>query len=271
MPELYRCLADKPHALLSYQTRTAQTAVYAPGSTWTSGRNKLVEYVKTNELIYDWYIFLDEDIVFYEMTQKDGFEMFLSVLASCDYPIVTVNKGTYNYNNNKARFKNVLPDSIAKRGLTNPRWAFQSVDWFDGLFNAFSREAFFGGRLLPYTENFDSQSWWISQFVMTLHANHHYRNRIVQCNNIKVRDLQSAQYPRGYDSFGEAYRWAIGQLGVGIIEMSAGEEIELEVDWRPTMAWRLRCFGMRIVRGAQGFCRWFKARTKTVLRKVIRR
>lgn len=66
LPRIYRCLRNKPHALLSYRKETADTTLYAPNTTWASGRNRLIEYVKANRLLYDWYVFLDEDVVFYE-------------------------------------------------------------------------------------------------------------------------------------------------------------------------------------------------------------
>ncbi len=166
------------------------------------------------------------------MSQKDGFEAFLSLLASCDYPIITPKYNMYNAHNNKNNnlLLTRIPEAIRKKGLENPSWALQTVDWFDGAFNAYSYEAFFKNNLLPYTEKFDSQSWWASQFITILQANHYYRNRIVQCNKIVVDNLQHSQYSQGLDIFSEAYRLVLDELGVSAIEMSIGKEIKINVN-----------------------------------------
>lgn len=241
LPRIYRCLKNKPHLLLSYRQETADTAIYAPDTTWTSGRNKLIEHVKANRLQYDWYVFLDEDVVFAGMSQKAGFGMFLSILSVVDHPIVTAAKGDYNRRCNQERLDGIVPAAMCKKGVENPRWALQTVDWFDGLFNAFSREAFFNERLLPYEEKFDGQSWWASQFITILRANHIYRNRIVQCNKICVRNTQYSDYPRNFDAFGPACRDVLDQFGVDTIGMSAGEEVKPGARYSTPPLFNLTC------------------------------
>lgn len=259
LPRIYRCLKNKPHLLLSYQKETADTAIYAPDTTWTSGRNKLIEHVKANGLQYDWYVFLDEDVVFAGMSQKAGFEMFLSVLSVTGHPVVTAAKGDYNRRCNQERLDGIVPAAMCKKGVENPRWALQTVDWFDGLFNAFSREAFFNERLLPYEDKFDGQSWWASQFITILRANHIYRNRIVQCNKICVRNTQYSDYARGFEIFGAACRHALAQLGVDAVEMSAGGEVKPDARYPKPFLFNLRCrvFGItervrRFIYGGRG-------------------
>ena len=259
LPGIYRCLKARPHVLLSYRRQTADTAIYAPDSTWTSGRNKLIEHVKASRLRYDWYVFLDEDVVFAGLSQRAGFETFLSILSVIDHPIVTIAKGDYNRRNNQERLTGIVPESMCKKGVENPRWELQTVDWFDGLFNAYSREAFFDERLLPYEEKFDRESWWASQFITILRANHFYRNRIVQCNNLIARNTQYSDYPRGFKAFGPACRHALAGLGVDAVEMSAGEEVAPHARYAKPLLFdlRRRVFGIterarRVLYGGRG-------------------
>lgn len=264
--------------LLSYQTRTPQTAVYAPGSTWTSGRNKLVEYVKTRELIYDWYVFLDEDIVFYEMTQKDGFEMLLSVLASCDYPIVTARKERFNQRHTtdgmekNRELAGIIPPAVAVRAPENLQWEFQTVSWFDPMFNAFSRDAFFDENLLPYSERFDADAWGLSGVITMLRANHLYRNRIMQCNGIWAKSTQSSTYPVGdWRIYRAVYRCVLDQFGVEIIEMSDAREIELQVGNYRSPWFHLRCFCVKVMRFMQARYRRGKGRLYRCLPGTVQR
>jgi len=258
LPGLYRCLKHKPHVLLSYQTQTAQTHLYAPDTTWTQGRNKLIEYVKANELIYDWYIFLDEDAVFYEMTQQDGFDMFLSVLESCDYPIITVRKERFNQRyDTEGREKgrelaNIIPPAVAARAPENLRWEFQTVSWFDSMFNAFSFDAFFDDNLLPYSEEFDAHAWGLSGVVTMLRANHLYRNRIMQCNGLWAKSTQSTPYPVGdWSIYRAVYGFVLDQFGVAAIEMSDAQEIKLKVGYCRSPLFHLRCFCVKTMRRMQ--------------------
>lgn len=241
LPRIYRCLKNKPHVLLSYRQETADTAIYAPGTTWTSGRNRLIEHVRANRLQYDWYVFLDEDVVFAGMSQKAGFRMFLSILSVVDHPVVTVAKGDYNRWCNQKRLDGIVPVAMCKKGVENQKWELQTVDWFDGLFNAFSREAFFDGRLLPYEEKFDDRSWWASQFIMILRANHCHRDRIVQCNKICVRNTQYSDYPRNFEAFGPACRHVLDQFGVDTIEMSTGGEVKPDGRYPKPPLFNLTC------------------------------
>jgi len=240
LPAIYRCLQARPHVLLSYQTRAADTDIYAPNTSWTAGRNRLIEYVKARNLEHDWYVFLDEDVVFTGLSQRAGFRMFESILQTVDARIVTIALGDYNRRNNQERLAGIVPAALCKKGVENPTWELQTVDWFDGLFNAFSHAAFYDERLLPYEDKFDGETWWASQFITILRANHCFRNNIVQCNHLSARNTQYSDYPRGFDAFGPACRHALAGLGVDSVAMSAGKEVKPNARyWKPPL------FGLR--------------------------
>ncbi|MGU9977814.1 MAG: hypothetical protein ACNYNY_03905 [Candidatus Oxydemutatoraceae bacterium WSBS_2016_MAG_OTU14] len=48
---------------MSYKEDTSDTTIYAPDTTWAGGRNRLYQYVKDNNLLYDYYVFMDEDVI----------------------------------------------------------------------------------------------------------------------------------------------------------------------------------------------------------------
>ena len=71
LPAIYACLRkgnNRDFLILSYKEKTTETTIFAPNTTWTQGRNLLYKYVRENNLIYDYYVFMDEDVVF----QKSG-------------------------------------------------------------------------------------------------------------------------------------------------------------------------------------------------------
>ncbi len=63
LPKIYECLQKRSYLLLSYKEDTSDTTIYAPDTTWAEGRNRLYQYVKDNNLLYDYYIFMDEDAI----------------------------------------------------------------------------------------------------------------------------------------------------------------------------------------------------------------
>ncbi|NBP57557.1 hypothetical protein EBU71_13675 [bacterium] len=92
LPSIYECLRSRDFILLSYKEQTQDSHIYFPNSTWTTGRNKLREYALNLKKKYDYYIFLDEDVVFLEKNQEDGFteverliRKYLPIIATPNY------------------------------------------------------------------------------------------------------------------------------------------------------------------------------------------
>jgi hypothetical protein len=198
LPEPYNCLKSKDKVLLSHKENTEDTDIFFPNSTWTTGRNKLREYVIQNNLNdYDWYIFLDEDIVFefsgirdLQLRQQKGFEECENVLA--------------NITNNKLDFQICIPyhPFYWPRAVlpTNGELLTSVGLWFDAMFNCFTKDIFLGNDLFPYDSSYDSVSWWTSQYILMHYCKWH-NIKIAQMNSLTVHGTLHSEYPRGCDHF----------------------------------------------------------------------
>lgn len=177
LPEIYNCLKEKDVVLLSYKEQTSDTTIFFPNSTWTTGRNKLREHVIQNKMTdYDWYIFLDEDVVFENILNTfSSFESDLKKL-NFEYDIVTVPRVDHN-KTEKSK------DSQKK------------VLWWDGMFNCFSKNIFFENLIFPYIEDYDNTSWWMSQEIVITLCKDWLKIPVLQLNNYKVKNIQHKKYP----------------------------------------------------------------------------
>jgi hypothetical protein len=183
LPEIYNCLKNKNVVLLSFKENTEETTIYYPNSTWTTGRNKLREYALGLKEEYDYYIYLDEDVVFKDVnTQNEGFEQFEQLLDIYK-PLIgnpqMINRGWYNSHGN------LFDDAEA-----------QSVVCFDGIINAYSREIFISDMILPYDDHFDKKNWWGSQIMTWIKCNYYLKNKVILFPKLKIRNTLSSEYPQ---------------------------------------------------------------------------
>ncbi len=179
LPDIYECLRKKEFVLLSYKEETVDTTIFYPKSTWTTGRNKLREYALTVPLTHDYYIFLDEDAVFIDYSQDDGFNKFEELLKKYRPSIANPNlEGYYG-------------KCYGQYGLGEA----QSTVWYDGMYNAFSREAFASNKLFPYVDIFDSSAWWASQYIIIILSSL-YQFTVVMFNGFKIKNTLHSNYPR---------------------------------------------------------------------------
>jgi len=193
LPTIFECLRKRNFILLSYKENTPDTTIFLPNSTWTSGRNKLREYILNLEKKYDYYIFLDEDVIFSEFSQEDGFIKFEELLIKYNPFIANPNYGEY-YS------KIILPPVVEA----------QTTLWFDRMCNAFSREAFISDIIFPYNELFDAESWWVSQFIMIMLCSI-YEKEVVLFNKLKILNGNHSEYPK-MGSFDKAEQYVIRNL-----------------------------------------------------------
>jgi len=108
LPEIYECLKNKNFVLLSYKENTPETNIFYPNSTWTTGRNKLREYALNLNEKYDYYIFLDEDVVFTNYNQYEGFEKFEELICNYEPDISNPKLDGYYYNNYKGEVQTTI-------------------------------------------------------------------------------------------------------------------------------------------------------------------
>jgi hypothetical protein len=193
LPEIYDCLRSREFILLSFKENTPDTTIFYPKSTWTTGRNKIREYIFNMKQKYDYYIFLDEDVVFSQYSQEDGFNKFEELIQIYKPFIANPNFAEYytGYNGN------LLGEA-------------QTTIWFDGMCNAFSKEAFFSNVIFPYIDIFDSKSWWMSQYIMIILCSIHNKE-VVLFNNLKVTNEIHSEYPK-LDVFKETEEYVFNHL-----------------------------------------------------------
>ena len=72
LPKNYECIRSNV-ILVSWKTKTHDTTIFLPNSTWTTGRNAGYSYIKEQGLVFDYVIFLDDDLQFEDISHKEGF------------------------------------------------------------------------------------------------------------------------------------------------------------------------------------------------------
>ncbi len=179
LPDIYKCLKNCDYVLLSFKENTPDTTIFYPGSTWTTGRNRLREHILNIKIKYDYYIFLDNDVVFSNCSQEDGFNKFEELLTKYKPFIANPNYEGY-YTSTRGNL--LLAEA-------------ETTTWFDGMCNAFSKEAFFSNIIFPYVDKFDSQSWWMSQYIMIMLCSLNNKE-VVLFPDLKVININHCVYPK---------------------------------------------------------------------------
>ena len=211
LPDIYDCLKNRDYINLSFKENTPDTTIFYPGSTWTTGRNKLREHILSLKQKYDYYIFLDEDVVFTHYSQEDGFNKFEELLTKYNPYIANPNFDGYY----------TITNGLFKREA-------QNTVWFDGMCNAFSKEAFFSNTIFPYVDKFESKSWWMSQYVMIILCSLHQKEVLV-FPELKVHNICHSDYPK-MDVFKETEKYVFDNLIDDIKSSSVDKIVDLNWD-----------------------------------------
>ena len=192
LPTIYECLRKKEFVLLSYKNNTPDTHVFLPKSTWTTGRNALREYVLGLEKQYDYYVFMDQDVVFDGYSQEDGFNKLEELINKYRPSIANPNLCKY--------YNNLIQGAEA-----------QSTIWYDGICNVFSKDIIYSTPFFPYISTFDNQSWWTSQYIMIILCSI-YKKEVVVFNNLKITNTLNSNYIRGTSCFPEAEQYVFNLI-----------------------------------------------------------
>lgn len=177
LPDVYKNFRNnKKYLLLSYKENTEDTDIFFPNSTWTTGRNKIREYILNSGEEYDYYIFVDEDIVFVDRNQSfDDFEQLLNIYRPYVGNPYLIDYWEYN-------------------NIPNNSKAYPSV-CFDGICNAYSLEALKCNYSFPFIKKFDNFSWWASQYMMIMKQSL-LNNKIIVFKQLKIKNINHSNYPR---------------------------------------------------------------------------
>ena len=162
-------------------------------SSWNQGRNALYNYAKCKD--YEYFIFLDDDIV---VEQLDGLHPFryFELMLNLVNPACAV--GNYD--------SHLWDESDYKESLS-----VQTIMAADAIFYAMHRDA--AKLLLPYPEQWDKLNWWRSQNVINQLAMTYYKGDVVQFNKLKVKNKYHIEYPTiGKNNFVEIEELIYSQL-----------------------------------------------------------
>lgn len=111
-----------------------------------------------------------------------------------------------------------------RKGLMNQSFKMQTVDWFDGAFNAFNKNSI--QQLLPYECEYDNQSWHYSQLLLILKSNFLFKNKIVQINDIHYENQQHSSYPRNMKNAKDICNKYIKENSMETLSLSDAIEIK---------------------------------------------
>jgi len=192
LPEAYNSIKDKS-IVLSFKEETPDTKIFLPNSTWTDARNKLREYAINLPEKYDYYVFLDNDIKFKDLSHEEGFKKFEEYLNTYKPDIGVPNYIFFEGYHCKKTLDNIECTKDTVINETMP------VIQFDPLMNAFSREVFLSDKIFPYDNKYDSKSWWISGYILRIKLFYYYNNKVILFNNLLIENQGHSSYPQEWN------------------------------------------------------------------------
>ncbi len=182
----YLPLRERPDAdavFLTYD-QEREGCIYFPGSTWASGRNRLLaEAQKRGSYLY--FIFMDDDVEF----MRGGYDEFESLLMQLRPAAATP----------------VFPCTRAYRiGLFNsffvqwfyPLLKYQIFHSSDTQLIAFHNDVVQDGIVLPWIESFDSENWHLPGAIQFVMLRIFYGKALLSFNTITVSNDCHRIYPR---------------------------------------------------------------------------
>lgn len=186
LPAHYEALqsAQSDRIILTWKEEV-EGAIYFPKSTWTQGRNRLLqEALEQPDYLY--YIFLDDDVVF----EKGDWRTFEDSLLKYEPAIATPYYPEY-------KVAAVLNDLDVEA---------HTCRYFDAMFNAFHRDLIKDGLVLPYCGKFDAESWWYSQWFVVQLAALFYSKYTLQINSVWINNTKHGEYPQA-DEYKKVQKW----------------------------------------------------------------
>ena len=175
-------------------------AIYFPNSTFATGRNRLIEEAKNIDKKYNYYIFLDDDVVF----KKGNWSLFEKKLKKWQPAIgvPVVPKTQY---------------SIIR--LNGKPWELQCFLLNDEQFLAVRHDVFLDTRILPYITKFDHLSAWAACEIQQIMIQTIYQPYAVQFNEIEIDNVMTGRHDNTDRTYKTLVRdWLKEELGSNFIE-----------------------------------------------------
>lgn len=175
-------------------TNTSSSTIFIPGTTWTQGRNKLIEEALHLERRfgqkYDYWLFLDDDAVF---RCRNGQDAVMKNITNC-------NDICWNEFMDVLKDRSLVPKKATTvtlhRGKNKSKQHFAASN-ADAMVAAFKRE--YVPYLLPYATLNVSDSQWTSQAVLFCVMWSCFRQSTYFIPNIRVRNKAHRPYERGWN------------------------------------------------------------------------
>jgi hypothetical protein len=170
-------------------------SIHMPNSTWTTGRNRLLEHVSSKVHTYEYVIYLDDDTeINTNIIDKTGMEVFkenlLKYKPGIGFPAYWWHSSVTNIFDRFGVIKN-------KRAFVILKPINQPV-CYDHCVIAISTHVI--DKMLPYHDEFDSTSWWVSGDIFCTIARAVLPDSILQFNNVWSSNKYSEPYPNNSDS-----------------------------------------------------------------------
>ncbi len=168
----YQDLMENDNRDIIYLTfdQEVDNAIYFPDSTWSEGRNKLLEAAKEKD-DYLYYIFCDDDIKFTKGNWDEFQNLLLEHKPAIGFPVVPVTR--------KKRISFL---------------EFQLYDKPDQQMIAYHMDLISDNFILPYQEHLDEISWWGSGGVIQQIIPNFYKSSSIQFNTIQILNLKHNRY-----------------------------------------------------------------------------
>jgi hypothetical protein len=203
---------------LSYEEETEDTDIFYPNSTWTQGKNKLREYALSLEKKYDYYIYLDEDIVFEGVDTEAGFDAVENLLLKYK-PIIAV--------------PHLFGNGWHEQG--NLKTEAQTTYWIDGNFDCWSADTFKNSKIFPMVGLFDytGPGCWGASVVMQKLCRVYHENQVVLFNDVKIHNTQHKSGYRQENRWEDTDQYTL-KVARGDPEVSEAR-INRFLEWSPTV------------------------------------
>lgn len=196
--------------VLSFQTKCHERNsshvfyLFDPNTGWGSGRNILYFTAMNRTQVYNYYIFLDEDVVlsFNEFTppamkKLQPFRAFEEWLLDYE-PAVGVLDHRTHHGASWTFNKRQKLCGITERSMVLP------TVWFDGIFNAYHWQAV--KHLFPYRLQYEKKSWWSLHRYMFTSVELKFRGQALMFVPVTTGNPTHRPYPKSNENISLYWR-----------------------------------------------------------------
>lgn len=196
--------------VLSFQTKCHERNsshvfyLFDPNTGWGSGRNILYFTAMNRTQVYNYYIFLDEDVVlsFNEFTppamkKLQPFRAFEEWLLDYE-PAVGVLDHRTHHGASWTFNKRQKLCGITERSMVLP------TVWFDGIFNAYHWQAV--KHLFPYRLQYEKKSWWSLHRYMFTSVELKFRGQALMFVPVTAGNPTHRPYPKSNENISLYWR-----------------------------------------------------------------